>query len=125
MRCHQPQLAAFFIRREGFLFIAWRNTFDVRLNPDLQKMRGLAFSVVELAVLHAGASAHALHIARGDALDVAHVVFVRQLARHHVADDFHVAVAVCAKAGAGRNAIFVDDAQIAKTHVLFIVIAGK
>jgi len=30
-----------------------------------------------------------------------------------------------AKAGAGRNAVFVDDAQVAKAHVAGVVVAGK
>ena len=81
--------------------------------------------MVELTVLHARACAHALNIAWRDAFDVAHVVFVRQLARHHIADDFHVFVAVGTKTSAGRNTVFIDDAQVAKAHVLFIVIASK
>ena len=88
-------------------------------------MRRLTFGVIELAVLHASARAHALHIARWYALDVAHAVFVRQFARHDIADDLHVFVAVCAKACTGRNAVFIDDAQVAKTHVLFIEITCK
>ena len=34
-------------------------------------------------------------------------------------------VAMRAKAGAGGNAVFIDDAQVAKAHVLFIVVACK
>jgi len=43
----------------------------------------------------------------------------------HVADDLHVAVAVRAKTGAGRNAVFVDDAQVAPGHVRRVVVPGK
>ena len=88
-------------------------------------MRGLPGCVVELAVHHARACAHALHVAGRNALDVAHTVLVGQFTRQHVADDLHVAVAMGAKAGAGRNAVFVDDAQVAKAHVTGVVVAGK
>ena len=121
----QSQFATFFARPEGFLLIARCNALDVRLDPDLQKMRFLALGVVELAMLHPRACAHTLHIARRYALDVAHAVFVRQIALQHIADDFHVFVAVGTEAGAGRNPVFVDDPQVAKTHVLFIVVARK
>ena len=90
-----------------------------------KKCVALARSVVELAVLYASACAHALHVAGRDALDVAHAVLVGQLARQHVADDFHVAVAMGAKPGARRNAVFVDDPQVAKAHVGRVVVPRK
>jgi len=88
-------------------------------------MRLRAGFVVELAVAHPGASAHALHFAGADGLDVAHAVAVRQPALQHVGDDLHVAVAVGAKAGAGRDPVFVDHAQIAPAHVRRVVVVGK
>jgi hypothetical protein len=60
--------------------------------------------MVELAVHHAAAGAHALHVAGADhagRLAIAHAVLVRQLAREHIADDLHVAVAMRAEAAAG------------------------
>jgi len=107
------------------LFVAGGNAAHIGFNPNLKEMRGLSRCVVELAVLHTTARAHALHIARRDALDVAHVVFVGQVAAEHVADDFHVPVTVRAKARARRNAVFVDDAQITPTHELGVVVAGE
>ena len=98
---------------------------QVWLQPDLQKVRGLARRMVELAVYHAAACAHALHVAGRNGGDVAQVVLVRQLAREHVADDFHVAVAVAAKAGAGGDVVLVDHAQVAKAHVQRIVVMPK
>jgi hypothetical protein len=85
--------------------------------------------VVELAVQHAGAGAHALHVAGADhaggrrrrRLAVAHRVLVRQRAFEHVADDLHVAVAMRAEAGAGGDAVFVDDTQVAHAHVRRVV----
>ena len=81
--------------------------------------------MVELAVHHAAARAHALHITGRDAFDIAHAVFVRQFALQNVADDFHVAVAVGAKAGARGDVVFVDDTQIAPAHPLGVVVVGK
>ena len=88
-------------------------------------MRGLVFSMIELAVLHTGACAHALHVAWRNTLDVTQRVLVGQIAAHHVADDFHVAVAMGAKTGARGNAVFIDDAQVAKPHVGRVVVTGK
>ncbi|MCY1542112.1 hypothetical protein D9M68_778390 [compost metagenome] len=85
-------------------------------------MRGLVGLVVELAVHHATAGAHALHVARRNGFDVAHAVLVREFAREHVADDLHVPVAVGAEAGAGRHAVFVDHPQVAEAHVGRIVV---
>ena len=107
------------------MFIAGRNAHHVGLNPNLEKVRGLSFGVVELAVHHAFAGAHALNVTGRDALHIAHAVFVRQVARHHIADDFHVFVAMRAKACARCNAVFVDDTQIAPAHKGRVVITGK
>ena len=122
---HQGQLAPLVGHGEMLLFIAGRHTQPVRQDPDLQKVRGLIFGVVEFAVRDAAARAHALHIARRNADDVAHAVLVREVAGQHVADDFHVAMAVLAEAGARRDTVFIDDAQIAEAHVRRIVIVGK
>ena len=88
-------------------------------------MGGLALGVVELAVHHAAAGAHALHVAGRDALDVAHAVLVGEVALQHIADDFHVAVPVGAEAGTRRDAVLVDDAQVAPAHVGGIVVTGE
>ena len=74
---------------------------------------------------HTGSRAHALHIAWGNAFDIAHVVLVRQVARQHIADDFHVLVAMGAKTGARRDAVFVDHPQVSPTHELRVLVAGK
>jgi hypothetical protein len=93
---------------EVLLLVAGLDAAVPRQDPDLQEMRGLVGRVVELAVQHAGAGAHALHVAGADdtrhgaaVLAVAHAVAVRQRAVEHVGHDLHVAVAVGAEAGAG------------------------
>src|SRR5690606_10389268 len=72
--------------------------------------------VIEFAVPHAAAGAHALHVTGRNALDVAHAVLVRQIALQHIADDFHVAVTMGTETGAWRDAIFIDHTQIAPAH---------
>jgi hypothetical protein len=79
-RGHQPELAAFLGLGKTLLLITRRHTALIGFDPDLQKMRRLALGVVELAVRHASARAHALDVAGGNAFDVAHAVFVRQFA---------------------------------------------
>jgi hypothetical protein len=69
-------------------------------------------------VAHAAAGAHALHVAGANRRAVADGIAMRELAREHVADDFHVAVAVRAEALAGGDAILVDDAQRTELDVL-------
>ena len=97
--------------------------------------------MVELTVGHTPAGAHALNIPRPDdathrrsgrsvqphrtRLAVAHAVLVRQFSGQHIADDFHVAVAMRSEARARRNSVFIDDAQVTESHMLGIAIVGK
>mgnify|MGYP001370627802 CR=1 FL=1 len=117
---------------EVLLFIAGGQPQRTRREPDLQKMRRLPGRIVEFAVRHAAPGAHALHVAGLDdaavrcaCLSRAHAVAVRELSAQHVADDFHVAVAVRAKTRSRGDAVFIDDAQVRITHVLRVVIVGK
>ncbi|KFB71922.1 MAG: hypothetical protein AW09_002920 [Candidatus Accumulibacter phosphatis] len=107
------------------LLVTRRNAGHVGRNPDLQKVRGLALGVVELAVRHAGAGTHALHVAGWNTLDIAHAVLMREISRQNVTDDFHVAVAMLAKAGTGGHPVLVDDPQVAPAHVRRVVITGE
>jgi hypothetical protein len=115
------------------LLVAGRDAALVRLDPDLQEVRRRAGCVVELAVSHAAARAHALHVAGPDdslrriavGAAGAHAVLVRQRAFEHVADDFHVAVAVRPEAAAGGNAVLVDDAEVAEAHARRVVVVGE
>jgi hypothetical protein len=109
----------------GFLLVAGWDATLVGLYPNLQKMGFFTFSMVELAVLDAGTCAHALHVARGNAFDIAHAVLVGQIARQHIADDFHVLVAMCAKTGTCSDTIFVDHTQITPAHVRRVVVTGE
>src|SRR5487761_2321540 len=89
-RSHEAQGPPFFLNRNGLLLIARCDAFDVRNDPYLQKMRSLALRVIELAMNHTGACAHALHISRRNGLHITHAVFVRQFTREYITDDLHV-----------------------------------
>mmetsp|Transcript_1065 Transcript_1065/g.2840 ORF Transcript_1065/g.2840 Transcript_1065/m.2840 type:complete len:213 (-) Transcript_1065:201-839(-) len=131
---HQAQLAALGGGVEMLLLIARRDAAQggVGLDPDLQEMRGPVLGVIELAVLNAGAGAHALHITGADdaavgraLLAVAHAVLVRQFTVEHIADDLHVAVAMGAEAGTRGDPVFIDHAQRAEAHAGRVVVVGK
>src|SRR5262249_10481559 len=80
---------------------------------------------IELAVHDAGARGHALDVAGADGGTVAHAVLVGDGAVEDVGDDLHVAVGMRAEALAGGDAVVVDDAQGAKTHVRGVVVVGE
>ena len=61
-------------------------------------MRLFARRMVELTVHDAAARTHALYVARWNAFDVTHAIFMREVARKHVAQNFHIAMAMGAKA---------------------------
>ena len=88
-------------------------------------MHEIVLRRIEFAVHDAGARAHALHVARLDDRTGAHAVLVLQRAFQHVADDFHIAVAVRAETHARLHAVFVDHAQRAKAHFLRIMVIGE
>ena len=74
---------------------------------------------------YARAGAHSLHIARPDDGPVAHGVLVREFTGQHVADDFHVAMAMRAEARARLHSVLVDDPQGAELDVLRVEVIGK
>src|SRR4029077_20701043 len=71
-RGDQPQPAALLVGAEALLLVGGLDAGDLRLDPDLQKMRDARFFVVELAVPHAAARAHSLHVPRDDGRAIAH-----------------------------------------------------
>ena len=104
-RGDEAQPAALALGVEVLLLVLRGDARHVRLDPDLQEMGDPVLGVVELAVAHAAARAHALHVAGPDHArrcvlggTRAHAVLVRELAVEDVADDLHVAVAVRAEA---------------------------
>src|SRR6266571_6811648 len=124
-RHDEPQPAALLLRGEMLLVVRRFNAANVGLDPDLQEMRHARLVVVVLAVQHAAPGAHPLHVARHDGRAVAHRILVAERAFEHIADDFHVAVAVRAEAGTGLHPVLVDHAQHAVAHVARIVIIGE
>ena len=73
----------------------------------------------------ARARTHALDITRRNALHIAHIVFVGQIAGDDVAHNLHVAVAMGSKTCSRRNPVFVDHTQITPAHKSRIVVFGE
>src|SRR5690606_482067 len=121
----QAQAATLLLRGEALLLVAGGDPGALGQDPDLQEVGGPLRVRVELGVGDPGAGAHALDLAREDALDVAHRVAMHQRALQHVADDLHVAVAVGAEALAAGDPVLVDHPQRAPVHVLGVEIAGE
>src|SRR5262249_34663643 len=109
--------------REGALLITGRQTFPLRLKPDLQEVRRLRVGRVELTVAHPCAGTHPLHVTGAHDRAHAGTVFVRQLAFDHVGDDLHVLVPMGAKAHARCDVVLVDHQQVAESGVARIVIS--
>src|SRR6266849_3313560 len=121
-RHDEPQPAALFLRRELLLLVRRRDPGDVGLDPDLQEMRHARFVVVVLAVQHPAPGAHPLHVARYDGRAVTHRIPVAERAFEHVADDFHVAVAMRADTRASLHPVLVEHAQHAVAHMARILV---
>jgi len=86
-------------------------TGGVRLNPDLKEVNLLLFVPVVFAVADASSSAGKLNVTTLQDLEVAHGIFVLQLAGDNVGEDLHFTVSVCAKAFAWVNPILIDDTE--------------
>ena len=80
---------------------------------------------IEPDVRDAGTGRQALHVAGPYRRAVAHRVLVAERTLQHVADDFHVAVAVGAEALTCLHAILIDYAQRPPAHVARVVIVGE
>src|SRR5918992_271637 len=124
-RSDEPQAAALLARRIRLLLVRGCDAFAVRLDPDLQEVGDAGRVGVVLAVPHAGAGAHALHVARHDDRGVAHRVLVRERPGEHVAHDFHVAMGMRAEAGPGLHAVLVDHDERAVAGMPRVVIVGE
>ena len=79
-------------------------------NPNLEKMHGLRFGRVELAMPDAAAGRHALQIAGPNNRAGADAVFMLERALDNLRYDLHVAVRVRGKATAASDAVVIDHA---------------
>src|ERR1700730_8247679 len=118
--CDQAKLAALLDFGKTFLLVARFVPLRVWENPYLQQMHGFGRGRIRLAVTNTAAGTHALTVARQDHGAGAQAVFVSKLARQDIGDDLHVAMGMSWETAAGRDPIFVDDAQRAETHPLGI-----
>src|SRR5437868_11865375 len=74
---------------------------------------------------NAAACGHALAIAGENHRTGSEAVLVFEFAFENVGDDFHVAMRVRGKSSVGRDPIFVDDAQRAKSNPLRIPVVAE
>src|SRR5262249_39264353 len=77
--------------------------------------------VVELAMAHAAARGHALHLAAADDGLAARAVLVLQRAGDQIGDDLHILVRMGGETAAARDHVFVDHAQPAIAHLIRVV----
>ena len=122
VRGDQSQLPLFGRDIKVFFFVAGFDAFGRGLYPYLQEMNLLVGRIVEFTMHDTRSRTHALHITIPQDGPVTHVVFVRELALEDIGNDFHVPVAMGAKAFAGLNPVFVNDQQGAETGVKGIVV---
>src|SRR5262245_33654229 len=121
-RSHQSQAASLLLWIEGALLIPRFHASAIGQQPDLVQMDPFGVGGVELAVENACSSAHPLELAWSDDGAGSQAVLVFQGAFENAGDDFHVPMAMRAKALAGLNAVLVDNAQRAKPHMGAVVI---
>src|SRR5580704_1559714 len=110
---------------DSFLLVTRSDAARRRGNPDLQKMNGLSFRMIEFAVSDSTARAHPLRLARTNDRARAEAVLVLERAFEDVSDDLHVAMPVRGKPCGRAHAILIDDPQRAKSHLLLIVVIAE
>src|SRR5262249_7161139 len=124
-RGNQAQLAALFRFAEVLLVVDRLVAFFVGEHLDLVEVHGFLVGSVELAMRHAGARAHVLHVAWTNDRAVTHAVFVSEGALENIRDDFHILVRMSWEAATARNAVVVHHAQGAELHVFRVKIVGE
>ena len=88
-------------------------------------MAVLVLVAVVFRMADAGPGGRELDFAAAQFLEVAHTVFVLELAVDDVRPDEELGVRVCAEAGAALDAVFVDYAQGPEVFVFGVVVAGE
>src|SRR5215472_16446146 len=124
-RGNQAQLAALFGFGEVLLVVDRLVALLVGEHPDLVEVHGFLLGSVELAMRHAGARAHVLHVAWTNDRAVTHAVFVSEGTLENISDDFHILVRMSWEAATARDAVVVHHAQGAELHVFQVKIVGE
>ena len=75
--------------------------------------------MVIFRMLNSRTGRHELHGTSAKRFDIAHGIFVGELAMHHIRENLHIFVAVCTKAPIGLNQIIIDYANGTKAPVMF------
>ena len=121
----EPQLAVSLRLRKRLLFVPGLMALFIRHDPNLQEVHEFGFRRIELTVLHAGTSRHALNVSGTNDGTCSHIVLVGELPFEHIRQDFHVAVPMSAEAAPRLDAVFIDHAKRAIPHVTLVVIVPE
>src|ERR1039457_2714872 len=109
---------------DGPLLVARSDCARGGRDPDLQKMNRVSFRMIEFAVRDSRPGTHSLRFARANDRAGANAVLVFERAFENVGDDLHVAMPMGRETRAGTDAILVDYAQRAKSHLAGIVVVA-
>ncbi len=107
------------------LVVSWLYIPFVGKNPYLEEFHITIFILVVFTVCDPWAGAHHLDVTIPDHRNIAHAVFVFQVALQRDRDDFHIIMGMCAKAFGRSYLIVVEDAENAEMHAFGIVVVGK
>src|SRR5208282_6030506 len=108
-----------------FLLVARSDCACGGRDPDLQKMNRVGFRMIEFAVRDSRPGTHSLRFARMNDRAGAKAVLVFERAFENVGDDLHVAMPMGGETRAGADAILVDYAQRAKSHLAGVVVVAE
>jgi hypothetical protein len=105
------------------------DTTDRHRLPPVRSRSGengpLLLRSVKFTVDHSCSGRHRLNRVGAEYVLLPHAVLVREAAIKYVSEDLHVAVSMCAEPPSGSDAVVVQDAQRAETHVRGIVITRE
>jgi hypothetical protein len=122
---HPHQRISLHLVRELARLVRRLQSPHVGLRPDLQEVAVFVLVAVVLGVADAGSRGSELDFAAAQVLEVAHRVFVLELAVDDVRPDEELGVRVRAEARAALDAVFVYHAQGAEVFVFGVVVAGE
>src|SRR5208282_926132 len=110
---------------DGALLVARRDAVRGRRDPDLQKMDRVGLRMIEFAVRDSRPSTHTLRFAGTNDRAGADAVLVFERTLENVGDNLHVAMPVGGKTRARADAVLVDYAQRAKSHLPGVVVVAE
>jgi len=87
------------------------------LNPDLQKVCGLAGGRVELTMPHATSRAHELNLTGTEDALISKAVAMCQRTFQNIAENLHVPMRMLGETSAGGDNVVIDHPKASEAHV--------